>query len=180
MITGPPKPSLDHRHVPEQQRPHDAFPELGLGDEQRAKLVGGTTIASTSSTAWTSIALGFSVSVPRSATSSPGRTSISSWVPPISCANSATGSARPSGSRLTTAIRPERITYIPGLGLSHPAEELARPEPTYVAEAADPIDLGRGQDREHLVEPSRERALWRGTLRITGHVGPRMANGTIA
>ena len=31
---------LDHRHVAQEQRPHDAFAELGLGDEQRAKLVG--------------------------------------------------------------------------------------------------------------------------------------------
>ncbi len=50
-----------------------------------------------------------------SAMTSPGTTSvISSSGAPISCANAATGMAWPSASRGTIAIRPDRITYIPG------------------------------------------------------------------
>src|SRR5579863_1205967 len=50
-----------------------------------------------------------------SAMTSPGTTSvISSSGAPISWANAATGMAWPSASRGTIAIRPDRITYIPG------------------------------------------------------------------
>ena len=78
---------------------------------------GGTTIASTSPTAWASTTLGVPESWPISARTSPGTASaISSTVAPISCANAATGTAWPSPSRPTTATRPERITYIPGPG----------------------------------------------------------------
>ena len=31
---------LDQRHAAEDERPQDAFAELGVGDQQRAKLVG--------------------------------------------------------------------------------------------------------------------------------------------
>ncbi len=80
---------------------------------------GGTTIASTSPTAFASITLMLRCpeSSPISARTSPGTTSArSSSLAPIMSANAATGTAWPTASRPATATRPERITHIPGPG----------------------------------------------------------------
>ena len=59
----------------------------------------------------------------------------------------------------------DRQVDLPGL-----EQELPGREPPDLAETSDAVDLGRGKDRKHLVEPRRQGAVGCGRLVLAGHV----------
>ena len=152
---------LDQRHAAEDERAQDALAELGLGDEQGSQRLGRDDdrlhVADRPGVDRAHV-------LPSGEMSELGHDLARHDLRHLLERRPDQLRERGHGHRL-----PERVAendrdpagedhVHPGDRFSRAEEELAGREPPDLAERPDAVDLGRGEDREHLVEPRRQDA----------------------
>ena len=151
---------LDLGHAAEDERTEDALAELGLGDEQRPQPLGWDN---------DSLHLPDRLGVDHAHTGLSGELSdLGQDLARDHLRHVLQGGADQLGElgnryglahRIAAGDRhPAGEDHVhPRAGFSRLIQDFPGTEPANLAEVPDPVDLGRGKDRKHLLEPRRQR-----------------------
>ena len=150
---------LDQRHATQDERAQDALAELGLGDEQRPQRLGRNDdrlhVTDRSGVDHAQVRpSGELTDLGHDLARDHLRHFLERGPDQLRERGHWHGLAQPIARHDRDPAGQDHVH--PGDGLSRLEQELSGREPPDLAETSDAVDLGRGEDRKHLVEPRRQ------------------------